>query len=402
MIAPTIGRMNIVHVWIFLLGITCCVAALGQQERSIIVTAVPKGEGPRIALVVGNSRYADSPLRNPANDAADVADVLAQLNFDVTLLVDADFATMSQAVTEFGRELTGRDGVALFYFAGHGMQVNGRNFLIPVGGNIAGEDEVPYKAIDANSVLAKMEAAGSATNLVILDACRNNPFARSHRSGTRGLAQMDAPKGTLIVYATAPGDVAFDGDGENGIFTASLLQHIGAPDMDVELMFRQVRVDVLSQSDGKQTPWTASSLQGNFSFNGIATGNTAASTGGVQFASISPRRSWRRDMPTESELEDIRMGNQLVFRITADGHSSAADSVSRRTLGQKAALKSVLSALKTRLEFHDVKMPSSQLAQLVKDGEMVDLEYLDDGKTVRVTYEIPVPAHIASSIPASQ
>ncbi|MEX0943611.1 MAG: caspase family protein [Pseudomonadales bacterium] len=369
-----------------------------QQARGIAIEPIPGDAGERIALVIGNSEYEADPLRNPSNDAADIADVLAQLGFDVTLLIDADFPTMSRAVSEFGGRASGNNGVALFYFAGHGMQVNGRNFLIPVSANIGGEDEVPYKALDAGMVLSKLESAGSDTNILILDACRNNPFARSFRSGNRGLAQMDAPKGTLIVYATAPGDVAFDGDGENGLFTENLLRHIGTPNLDIELMFRQVRIDVLSQTEGKQTPWTSSSLRGSFSFNGEVEGGPGVSQGGQQVALVSPRRSWRRDLPEGTEMEDLRLGEDLIFRITTQGSSSAADAASRRILGQKAAMRNVSSALRKRLEFHDVRLSSSRLRSLESQGEMVDLVYLDDGKVVQLTYEIPIPTDIAASV----
>jgi hypothetical protein len=277
------------------------------------------------------------------------------------------------------------------------MQVSSRNFLIPVRANIGGEDEVPYKALDAGMVLSKLESAGSGTNILILDACRNNPFARSFRSGSRGLAQMDAPKGTLIVYATAPGDVAFDGDGENGLFTENLLKHIGTPNLDVELMFRQVRIDVLAKTQGKQTPWTSSSLQGNFSFNG-AVKDGPVYGGDQQIALLTPRRSWRRDLPDETDIEDVRFGEALIFRITTEGTSSAADAASRRIMGQKAAMRNVTSALRKRLEFHDVRLSRSRLASLEAQGEMVDLVYLDDGKIVQLTYEIPIPSDIAASI----
>lgn len=380
--------------------VTLTAIAASAEDRGVAITSAnPAGDtSPRVALVIGNSGYQTSPLANPTNDAEDIADVLSQLDFDVTLLIDADFSEMSRAVSDFGRELPGQGGVALFYFAGHGMQVQGRNFLIPVESDIQAEDEVPYKAIDAGLVLSKMESAGSQTNILILDACRNNPFARSFRSGTRGLAQMDAPTGTLIVYATAPGDVAADGDGDNGVFTENLLQHIGTPNLDVELMFRQVRVDVLEQTGGKQTPWTASSLQGNFSFNGAASGMPAVTGNAPAVASVTPRRSWRRDLPEGTDIEDLRFGQELVFRITAEGHSGASDAASRRIAGQKAAMRNVSSALRSRLAWHDIRLPSSRLRQLESGGELVDLVYLDDGRTVQLTYEIPIPGSLATSI----
>ena len=376
-----------------------CSPAYGQ-ERGIAIEAAQTDRTRRVALIIGNSNYAVSPLKTPRNDAEDIGDVLAQLNFEVTTLIDSDLPSMNRAITEFGNNLARSADVALFYFAGHGMQVGGRNFLIPVSADIQGEDEVAYKAIDAGLVLAKMESAGSMTNILILDACRNNPFARKFRSGTQGLAQMDAPKGTLIVYATAPGDVAFDGDARNGIFTENLLRNIGTPDMDVELMFRQVRVQVLEQTGGKQTPWTSSSLQVNFSFNGKAT--SLASIGQSNFAPvISPRRSWRQLLPDGTSIEDIDDGSRLRFEITSTGRSEHADSASRRIWGQRDAMRNMTAALKARLEFHDIKLSTAELRNLESLGETTDLVYRDDGKTVEITYELPLPADLAARVRAS-
>lgn len=375
-------------------------SAVYGQERGIAIEAAKTDRNRRVALIIGNSNYAVSPLKNPRNDAVDIGDVLAQLNFEVTTLIDSDLPSMNRAITAFGNNLAQSADVALFYFAGHGMQVDGRNFLIPVSADIQGEDEVAYKAIDASLVLAKMESAGSMTNILILDACRNNPFARKFRSGTQGLAQMDAPRGTLIVYATAPGDVAFDGDARNGIFTESLLRNIGTPDMDVELMFRQVRVQVLEQTQGKQTPWTSSSLQGNFSFNGRAT--SLASLGqGTPAAVISPRRSWRQLLPDGTSIEDYDDGGSLMFEITSTGRSEHADSASRRIMGQRDAMRNMTTALKARLEFHDIKLSAAELRRLESLGETTDLVYRDDGKTVVITYELSLPTELAARVRAS-
>ncbi|MBK7473641.1 MAG: caspase family protein [Betaproteobacteria bacterium] len=174
---------------------------------------------PRAALVIGNSAYAASPLKNPTNDATDVANALREFGFRVVLMTDADQHAMRQALREFGRELK-RGGIGLFYFAGHGVQSKGRNFLVPVGVNIESEAELEDQAVDANLVLGYMEDAANRVNIVILDACRNNPFARSFRSASRGLAQMDAARGSFLAFATAPGSVASDGTAAT-VFTPS-------------------------------------------------------------------------------------------------------------------------------------------------------------------------------------
>ncbi len=218
----------------------------------------------RIALVIGNSKYADAPLENPVNDASDVAAALRKLRFDVSLQTNVDQERMDEAIKNFGKRLS-RGGVGLFYYAGHGMQVDGRNFLIPVGARIEQEKDVKYKAVDLGQVLDEFEGAQNRLNILILDACRDNPF-RGTRGGTRGLAKTDAPRGTIVAYATAPGSVAADGSGRNGIYTQHLLSVLPRPGMPIEQVFKEVRKQVVSASRGLQTPWESSSLTGDFEF----------------------------------------------------------------------------------------------------------------------------------------
>jgi hypothetical protein len=215
-----------------------------------------------VALVIGNASYREAPLVNPANDARAIAAVLREAGFTVLLHIDLDQRGLAAAVREFGERLR-KGGVGLFYFAGHGMQIKGRNYLVPVGADIQREDEVAYAALDAQAVLDKMESAGNGTNLMILDACRNNPFARSFRSAAQGLAPMEAPVGTLVAFATAPGAVASDGIGSNGLYTQHLLSAMRRPGAKVEDVFKQVRAAVRRDSLGKQIPWEATSLEGD-------------------------------------------------------------------------------------------------------------------------------------------
>lgn len=217
--------------------------------------------------MIGNASYGTSPLRNPANDAEDMTIVLKELGFKVTTLIDASHQEMYQAIRDFGKSISRADA-GLFYFAGHGMQVDGVNYLIPVGADVQSEEEVKFNAIDANLVLAKMEQAKSRTNILLLDSCRDNPFTRSFRSSSRGLAIMDAPSGSLVVYATAPGSVAADGQGKNGIFTGAMLRHLKTPGVDVEAMLRQVRKEVMAETGNQQVPWSSSSLTDSFYFAG--------------------------------------------------------------------------------------------------------------------------------------
>lgn len=225
---------------------------------------------PRTALVIGNGAYRDAPLKNPVNDARDVAAKLRELGFQVIERLDADRPIMRQALREFEQRLRQQRGVGLFYYAGHGVQLKGQNYLIPVGVDIRQEFEVPDEAVDAEAVLRAMESAGNDLNIVILDACRNNPFTRGFGS-SRGLARMDGPAGTFIAYATAPGAISQDGrDGRNSPYTRSLLAAMSVPGLSLEQIFKQVLVAVEQETGGAQIPWVASSLRGEFYFNAVA------------------------------------------------------------------------------------------------------------------------------------
>ena len=242
--------------------------ALAPGERNLQVQAAAStgvNNHQRVALVIGNSAYTDAPLTNPVNDARAIVKALQESGFSVIVRENLDQRGMLGALREFGDRLRA-GGTGLFYYAGHGMQIKGRNYLIPVGANIDREDEVAYSAVDAQAVLDKMEAAGNVANIMILDACRNNPVTRSMRSGQAGLAQMDAPVGTLLAYATSPGAVASDGNGANGLYTQHLLNAIAQPGIKVEDVFKQVRANVRRDSMGKQVPWESTSLEGDFYF----------------------------------------------------------------------------------------------------------------------------------------
>jgi hypothetical protein len=230
----------------------------------------------RIALVIGNGLYKNAPLVNPTNDAKDVSQALVELGFEVIHKENLTQNQMREAIRAFGERIR-NGGVGLFYYAGHGIQVDGRNYLVPVTAIINHVYEVEYESIDVGFVLAQMENARNRLNLVILDACRNNPFARKFRSTTKGLASIDAPSGTMIAYATAPGSVASDGDSKNGLYTQELLVAMQMPGLQIEQVFKQVRIAVQNKTDGKQVPWESSSLIGDFYFleAGVAKNETS-------------------------------------------------------------------------------------------------------------------------------
>jgi len=224
----------------------------------------------RIALVIGNSAYADAPLANPANDARLMAETLRGLGFDVIEHTDATQREMKLAIFELGDRLeaAGKDAVGLFFYAGHGVQVDGENYLIPLNAEISKERHVAIEAVGASWVLSQMEFAGNRVNFVILDACRNNPLTRGFRSQLRGLAKMNAPTGSLVAYSTAPGDVAADGDGVNSPYTLALSQVMQVPGLPAEKVFKLVRDAVREATNGEQTPWEESSMTGaDFYFN---------------------------------------------------------------------------------------------------------------------------------------
>lgn len=227
--------------------------------------------GQRVALVVGNAGYRFvAPLANPANDARLIAATLGELGFSLVgggPLVDADRSRLEAAIEAFGRSLAGAD-VAVFYYAGHGFQVQGTNWLVPVGANPTRPQDLDFHMVDAALVLRQMEGAGTGLNVVILDACRNNPFAgRGLRGLEAGLAQMHAPEGTLIAYATQPGSVAQDGSGANSPYAIALAESIRKPGLDVLRMFNRVALAVKRSTGGSQLPWLSSSpIEGEFAF----------------------------------------------------------------------------------------------------------------------------------------
>ena len=230
-------------------------------------TAAPSKPA-RLALVIGNGAYAEAPLPNPTNDAADMARALESSGFTVIKRENATLREMHLALREFGDRL-GRQTTGLFYFAGHGLQVRGRNYLVPVDADIQREDEVAFAALDLNAVMEKLDSAKNPVNIVVLDACRNNPFGGRFAASSRGLAPIDAPPGTLVAFATAPGSTAADGSGRNGLYTQHLVQAIEKPGVAVEEVFKSVRSGVRSASKGQQTPWESTSLETAFVFRSL-------------------------------------------------------------------------------------------------------------------------------------
>jgi uncharacterized caspase-like protein len=221
---------------------------------------------PRHALVIGNSQYQDAPLRNPANDAAAIAGELKQAGFEVVQALDAGRTAMLDAIQAFGGSLGQQGAVGLFYFAGHGVQLAWRNYLIPVDAVVDNPEDVRERAVELNTLLQGLTRAKNPMNVIILDACRDNPFGTRVRTDQKGLSQFDAPPGSLLAYATAPGNVASDGEGANGLYTENLLREMRVPEAKIEDIFKRVRLHVRRRTNGQQIPWESTSLEDDFYF----------------------------------------------------------------------------------------------------------------------------------------
>ncbi|MCF8077323.1 MAG: caspase family protein [Desulfotignum sp.] len=240
--------------------------------------ALPSAE--KTALVIGNGAYKSiPPLTNPVNDAKDMMAALEGIGFEVILKINADRAGIRDGVRTFGDRIK-RGGVGLFYYAGHGIQMDGINYIIPIGVNIKRTYDVEDQALRMNYVLAAMEEANNQLNIVILDACRDNPFRsiNSFRGESAGLARMDAPTGTIVAYATAPGRKAEDGPGRNGTYTASLLKHLTRPGLSIQDMLNNTGLDVMKQTRDAQVPWTSSTPVPRFYLAGAAPGDQDLAT----------------------------------------------------------------------------------------------------------------------------
>lgn len=249
----------------------------------------------KLALVIGNGNYRNGALKNPVGDARAVADSLRPLGFEVTVLTDATLAEMLEAMRQF----TGRAAdaaVRLMFFAGHGLQSRGRNYLLPVDADIRDEDDVARRSADVGELVDRLGRVQQGINIVILDACRNNPFSGGEVLGpdgrrlkfrgvpSRGLAAIDAPAGTMVAFSTAPGGVALDNPAEaHSLYTRHFIEHVQTPGLPVELLFKQVRVRVAQDTQRMQVPWESSSLTGEFCFK-------TDGAGGCSVTRLAPAR----------------------------------------------------------------------------------------------------------------
>jgi Caspase domain len=222
----------------------------------------------RVALVIGNAAYAgNAALTNPGNDAKAMSETLRGLGFSVVEVRDGSKAQMTDAIAKVKSTLQGKQAIGMLYYAGHGLQLDWRNYMVPVDAKMNKAADVPEQTVDLSQVIDAFKVAGNRMNIVVLDACRDNPFAGT--ASGKGLAQLDAPPGTFLAYATAPGNVAEDGDtkSSNGLYTQFLLQELKKPTAKIEDVFKRVRLNVRQQSQGRQIPWESTSLEDDFYFN---------------------------------------------------------------------------------------------------------------------------------------
>jgi hypothetical protein len=261
----------------------------------------------RIALVIGNDAYQTLPrLGNATADARDIGRALEAAGFETTVNKDVKRRELYQLIDAFASRIAGSpDTVGLFYYAGHGIQTNGKNYLVPIDAALTSEADLEAEAVDAGKVLRAMDEAHNRINIVILDACRDNPLPKG-RSLSRGLIPMQAPRGTFIGYAAAPGQTAQDGDpGANGVFTGTLIEHLGVPGLQLEEVFKRVIGGVSERTGGKQLPWMESSVQGNFYFVGPqAAGKAEAATPPSPRAADAEIVFWQ-SIPTNAAASDF-------------------------------------------------------------------------------------------------
>lgn len=362
------------------------------------------------ALVIGNAAYLDGDdLANPVNDATDFGAKLKGYGFEVIVAADLTAKDMEKRLKEF-RKLLETHEVGLFFFAGHGMQIDGSNYLLALDTDMESETDAKHSSLSLNKVVDVMADSQASTKIIVLDACRNNPWERKwHRGpGARGLASVYAPKGTIIGFATSPGEVAYDGVGRNGTYTSALLQHIDTPDCSIEMMFKRVRNTVAAASAGKQTSWEHTSLSGEFYFN-LSLGNLIHEYDGTALAdslfALDPAKksheiiaglktlNWYRQNPALDLLTPAtssRMAKNSLFVIGRNIYQAACGS-SQNAIGfinefmdktrgyEKEKRKAVLDGMLFEI-FFDAQ---GELRKKIKSGmfnEVFDLQRYGDLK----------------------
>ena len=285
--------MRVIFTIVVSLFLTSCAMAdksanLGGRGFDVVKKDMSSEQ--RVALVIGNKDYISlNKLKNPINDARAMKDILSKKNFNVIYLENASQLEMEEAIDKFAYKLKNGNGVGMFYYAGHGMEVDGVNYLIPTDARIPSKKYVKSKSVSTDIIVSAMEEAKNRLNILVLDSCRSNPFSRG---GTGGLAPINSAKGIYVAYATAPNKVAEDGDGDNGLFTQYLIKNINQSGLKIEDVFKRVRAGVQRDSNGKQIPWSSSSIVGDFYFTLPSINKKQKTNSVIPIANISNNRIW--------------------------------------------------------------------------------------------------------------
>ena len=339
------------------------------------------------ALVVGISNYPNGgALQNPANDASDMAKALEDFGFSVISKIDCMVEDLDRAVESFKDNLNSNE-VGQFYFAGHGMQIKGENYLNTTDTNFLDEISAKHSSFPLNQVIEVMDSCANRTNLIVLDACRNNPFVRAWNRGPeqRGLASVYTPRGTLIAFATSPGEVAGDGIGRNGSYTEALLRHINTPDIPVEDLFKRVRNTLSTITSGKQTSWEHTSLSGDFYFN-ISVGRSVTIYGPDAIADsqffLKPSTSVKEAI-TGLKSSNWYTQNPALNKLTA-ADLAAADNDSLFVLGRniyQAACGGAKAAISYIRDFHNevAEVPAEKYRSIL-DGMLFEVFFNSKGE----------------------
>ncbi len=291
-------------------------AALVWLALLLFAAISPAMAESRTALVVGNSGYSFAPLANPKNDADDIAKALKEAGFEVQLLLDAEKAEILDATSALSQSLKERGGVGLFFFAGHGVQIEGENYLLPIGAGVQDAQSLKAEAVKASEVVEIISSAKNDLNIVILDACRDNPLT----GGTSGLSRIDSSASLFVSYSTSPGTVALDGEGRNSPYTKHLTLSLATPNLNLEQTFKQTLKGVYQETKGQQTPWLSSSFFGDFVFNGEETSATAKPglSGSASSSGDVTRQSQLR-VPDATETRRSLTGLYKVSGTNPDG-----------------------------------------------------------------------------------
>jgi hypothetical protein len=347
----------------------------------IAAHAQPKEQ--RVALVIGNSSYKSSPLKNPVNDARDMANSLRGYGFTVIERTNLTTRQVGQTLREFRSKLT-PGSVAVVFYAGHGVQIKGENYLPTVDAEINGEEDVPMQSLSTKQVMDVLGEAKTRMNLVFLDACRDNPYARSFRSGSRGIAKENAPSGTLISFATRPGSVAGDGNGRNGLYTSVLLEQIKQSNQPIEQVLKRVVSGVKVASKGQQEPWMEGSIEGDFCFAQCVAANSNLPNKKLD----ADQEAWQY-----SKQSNTVVAYDAYLREYPAGQYSSAARVAKEVLALDGA-KNLSSSTQTQsdtapLVFRPLRKISLVAPDSIENGAVVPVGFrfdppLQSGESVNV------------------